>query len=154
MAAMLKYLRIALTALSLTACVLLVALWVRSYWKIDEIGGISPNGLVAFLLDRGVIGYGWETSPRSILNVERWYREVRYPAQYPMPGTLGFYYGTPTPGLTCVTLPYWFIVLVTAATAISPWLPWSKRFSLRTLLIATTLVAVGMGIVVTIVQAG
>ena len=29
---MLKYLRIAVTALSLTACVLLIALWVRSYW--------------------------------------------------------------------------------------------------------------------------
>ena len=28
---MLKYLRIAVTALSLTACVLLIALWLRSY---------------------------------------------------------------------------------------------------------------------------
>jgi hypothetical protein len=32
---MLKYLRIALTALSLTACVLFVALLVRSYWWSD-----------------------------------------------------------------------------------------------------------------------
>jgi hypothetical protein len=32
---MLKYVRIAVTALSLTACVLLVALWVRSYWHFD-----------------------------------------------------------------------------------------------------------------------
>jgi hypothetical protein len=32
---MLKYLRIAVTALSLTACVLLVALWVRSYFYMD-----------------------------------------------------------------------------------------------------------------------
>jgi hypothetical protein len=35
--AMLKYLRIAVTALSLTACVLLVALWVRSYWWVDAV---------------------------------------------------------------------------------------------------------------------
>ena len=34
---MLKYLRIAVTALSLTACVLLIALWVRSYWSRDLI---------------------------------------------------------------------------------------------------------------------
>jgi hypothetical protein len=34
---MLKYLRIAVTALSLTACVLLIALWVRSYWLRDEV---------------------------------------------------------------------------------------------------------------------
>jgi hypothetical protein len=33
---MLKYLRIAVTALCLTACVLLVALWVRSYWRIES----------------------------------------------------------------------------------------------------------------------
>ena len=39
-----RYLRIAVTTLSLTACVLLVALWVRSYWWCDvgytRIGGI------------------------------------------------------------------------------------------------------------------
>src|SRR5688572_20306712 len=35
--AMLKYLRIAVTALSLTACVLLIALWVRSYWRADRL---------------------------------------------------------------------------------------------------------------------
>src|SRR5687767_11386334 len=39
MAAMLKYLRIAVTALSLTACVLLIALWVRSYWWMDNVWG-------------------------------------------------------------------------------------------------------------------
>ena len=32
---MLKYLRIAVTALSLTACVLLIAMWVRSYLRLD-----------------------------------------------------------------------------------------------------------------------
>jgi hypothetical protein len=33
---MLKSLRIAVTTLSLTACVLLIALWVRSYWWADR----------------------------------------------------------------------------------------------------------------------
>ena len=32
---MLKYLRIAVTALSLTACVLLIALWVASYSRLE-----------------------------------------------------------------------------------------------------------------------
>ena len=32
---MLKYLRIAVTVLSLTACVLLIGFWVRSYWRCD-----------------------------------------------------------------------------------------------------------------------
>jgi len=44
-------------------------------------------------------------------------------------------------------MPFWVPVLVTAALATVPWFHWSKRFSLRTLLIATTLVAVVLGII-------
>jgi hypothetical protein len=41
---MLKYLRIAVTALSLTACVLSIAVWVRSYWWTDDIRwGVSET---------------------------------------------------------------------------------------------------------------
>jgi hypothetical protein len=43
-------------------------------------------------------------------------------------------------------IPMWFFVLVSGALAIAPWLPW--RFSLRTLLITMTLVAVVMGAIV------
>ena len=54
---MLKYLRIAVTALSLTGCVLLVALWVRSYSRFDltanrvffsVMGRVYINGAIAF----------------------------------------------------------------------------------------------------------
>jgi hypothetical protein len=41
--------------------------------------------------------------------------------------------------------PDWFVVL---GCVVAPWIKWSRRFSLRTLLIATTLVAVGLGIIV------
>ena len=47
--------------------------------------------------------------------------------------------------------PHWFLVSTLFTLAAIPWLPaakWLKRFSLRTLLIATTLVAVGLGVVV------
>ena len=37
---------------------------------------------------------------------------------------------------------------IVAVLAAAPWLRWSKQFSLRTMLIATTLVAVGLGIAV------
>jgi hypothetical protein len=49
--------------------------------------------------------------------------------------------------LVCV--PYWFLVPLTATFAIGPWVQWFKwHFSLRTLLIATTFVAIGLGLVV------
>jgi hypothetical protein len=48
--------------------------------------------------------------------------------------------------------PYWFLILLTAAIAAAPWLRWPKRFSLRTLLIATTLVAVVLGLIVAVLR--
>jgi|tagenome__1003787_1003787.scaffolds.fasta_scaffold20336931_2 hypothetical protein len=46
------------------------------------------------------------------------------------------------------TVPAWSAVPILAVIVILPWLSWSTRFSLRTLLIATTLVAVGLGLIV------
>ncbi len=49
-----------------------------------------------------------------------------------------------------LTVPLWFPVSLVATVAVLPWaVPLSKlrRFSLRTLLIATTLVAVGLGLI-------
>jgi len=45
-----------------------------------------------------------------------------------------------------IRLPYFLLVALSAAAVAVPWLRW--RFSLRTLLIATTLVAVGLGWIV------
>jgi hypothetical protein len=47
-----------------------------------------------------------------------------------------------------IFIPYWFPVLILAAMAAFPWIRWSKRFSLRTLLIAMTVVAALLGAVV------
>jgi hypothetical protein len=50
-----------------------------------------------------------------------------------------------TPNGKGLILPHWLPVLVATAFGALPWLTW--RFSLRTLLIATTLVAVALGLV-------
>jgi hypothetical protein len=42
--------------------------------------------------------------------------------------------------------PYWFPVLISGVLAAVPWIRW--RFSLRTLLIATTIIAVVLGLIV------
>ncbi len=60
---------------------------------------------------------------------------------------LGFYFKRDPTSLR-VDIPYWFGVLIATGIAAAPWLSlWSKRFSLRTLLIATTLVAIGLGLI-------
>ena len=46
-------------------------------------------------------------------------------------------------------IPYWMLTLLLSIVGLTPWLPWSSlRFSLRTLLIATTLLAVVLGLTV------
>ena len=45
-----------------------------------------------------------------------------------------------------LAVPYWWLVWPTSLLVMLPWIHW--RFSLRTLLIATTLVAVVLGLIV------
>jgi hypothetical protein len=52
------------------------------------------------------------------------------------------------PGGWFCTVPHWFAVLLSMIFAVVPWLHWSKNFSLRTLLIVTTLIAAVLGLIV------
>jgi hypothetical protein len=44
--------------------------------------------------------------------------------------------------------PHWFLVLLAVMMSAAPWMRWKWRFTLRTLLIAITLVAVVLGLIV------
>jgi hypothetical protein len=57
---------------------------------------------------------------------------------------LGFYFNVGKSNLR-TSIPHWFPPVLVLALATAPWLRW--RFSLRTMLIATTLVAVVLGLV-------
>ena len=46
------------------------------------------------------------------------------------------------------TVPIWFPVMLVAALAVAPWIRWSTRFGLRTILILTTFVAAVLGLIV------
>ena len=149
---MLHYLRIAISALSLTACVLLVVLWVRSYKYIDffvwrcgdsrELVCMSSKSGITVDLQRVGLPWSharsWFVESRTIQENERMKLDFSYP-----PSILWFRVAD-----SYVKMPHWFLVLVSLSLITTPWFPWSRRFSLRTLLIATTLVAVGLGVVV------
>jgi hypothetical protein len=55
---------------------------------------------------------------------------------------------TQVPGGAIVHLPYWLLVGISAVVGVAPWIKWSFRFSRRTLLFVTTLVAVGLGLII------
>jgi hypothetical protein len=139
-AGMLKYLRLAVTALSLTACVLLVALWVRSYSREVVVGYVdSHNRGWHFVSWRG--GAMFSTAEYDFSKPGAWRKYVSWE-----PGILGFG-GFRTARSFSLRLPYWFPVLLCAGLSAAPWIKW--RFSIRALLVATAVVAVGLGIIFT-----
>ncbi len=148
----LRYLRIAFSATCLIACVLLIALWIRSYAWVDSVSkrvsattwitGWSLEGEILWMLESNPNDSrpaGWNIDK---MRIEEW-NDVMDENPYYQPHPFG------SPVLRRIafdSIPYWFSTLIVATLAALPWIRW--RFSLRTLLIATTLFAVALGLIV------
>jgi hypothetical protein len=133
-------------------CVLLIVLWVRSYRERDFISRIdnnrwrttlgSNNGYV--YLDHRQIpllpGFGYWSASAG------WKIHRSDPIIY-MPAV---FYWHSTASETDIRVPYRYlapiVLAIFASFAVLPWVP--RKFSLRTLLIATTLIAVVLGLMV------
>ena len=135
-----RTLRIAWSVTSGAAALLLLLLWVRSYWRLQilekrigsqavQVSSVKSHIAIARLDPRATIG-------RSYLSVV-----AGDSADWRKKGALGFAYCHDST-VTALIAPHWVPALVFATIAAIPWIHW--RFTLRTLLIATTLVAVGL----------
>jgi hypothetical protein len=174
MAPMLKRVRIVVTCFFLLLCVLFAALWVRSYlygdnfeamryWKTEGTGSKIPADQYTLSSVSGVIFFRHlPGSHRGTLTWDFSYRDTD-PKFALRRGIFGFYWrrgplgapGKPLPGpnkllMTAFSIPHWFLVLVTAslAIAIKPKPHW--HFSLRQIVVFTTLFAVLLGIGLTV----
>jgi hypothetical protein len=152
-----RKLRIAWSVVCGIATVLLIVLWARSYWWYECIGLNNLYFGISLSTGRGKILY--QIYGPATATASHWYY-VYHPV---IPG--GLYSGKSffeilyghgdypyriylTPGLSVI--PYWLLVAFAALLAPLPWLRW--RFTPRTLLIATTLVAVVLGLIVWLVR--
>jgi hypothetical protein len=150
-----RKLHIAFSATCLIACVLLIALWVRSYWWMEQVSlphihtqtvqvGYGCGDIAISVIDSELVPNDSGSVPNVHLATDEWLRllsldSLESPSQVwgaVMHGNGGF----------TVFIPFWFFVLVAFGISTVPWLRW--RFSLRTLLITTTLVAVVLGLAV------
>jgi hypothetical protein len=134
-----RKLRIAWSVAWGVVAVLVCVLWVRSYYWYDFTQG--PAGI---------------TSASGSLYVRKEVAIIRFAGLRTLlpplaANPLGMFsiaskgaIVQPAPG--GITLPYWLLLSFIAGITIVPWLRW--RFSLRTLLITTTLVAVLLGLFV------
>ena len=148
-----RKLRIALSVGWGLACVLLIVLWVRSYWWYDVLYGRFSNAVnIQIGSCRGNVGYTRVNDGSVIRWGTKTYSMEDWDARGGVNGKwLGYIHGGTLQLLTIadVGVPHWFLMLVFMALTAAPWyrqIRW--RFSLRTLLIATSLVAVVLGLIV------
>ena len=140
--------------------VLLCVLWVRSYSWMDQTGGRTPgDSRVIMISCLGTIRFWFETlSPTdslpwsvgpsftaaSFYHATHRREEFRIVPSAPPPTNWfpGFYFGR-----RGFVIPHWFFFACFAGLTTLGFVKWPQRFSLRTLLIATTLVAVVLGLI-------
>jgi hypothetical protein len=141
-----RKLRIAFSAACAISCLLMIVFWVRSWdiqdstknWYGDEWKYEIPGQRIfKVLANRGAV----RLSTARFIG----YWTISVPEEDTL--VLGFGIRNDPPSL-CVRIPCWFLVALPAGLAAVPWFRWSNRFSLRTLLIATTLLAVSLGLAV------
>ena len=132
-------------------CALLIVLWVRSHSRRDVVEQVQPTSVRAFTSMRGQL----EFSDKDTTHLSIWPRVARnwtlnnYPARTYLPTqnipNFDFYR---SPLRLSIIVPHWLPVFVTGGFAFVPWVSLSRRFSLRTLLIGMTVVALGLGMAV------
>jgi hypothetical protein len=150
-----RKLRMAWSVMWGVVAVLLVAAWVRSYWRCDHaFGYLGPRYNFYANTQRGDFGLAvWNDTqnpgaPRFAVGTGPVTHDpviapfVRGPL-----ATIGIRWLVSTGFVFAMPL-WWPLMLVFTLLAVS-WPSWSRRFSLRALLIATTLAAVGLGLIMT-----
>ena len=143
-------------------CVLLIVLWVRSYWKLDGISGNRGVHYVYFDTLQGDFHFArivssstkpipWRAFHNPIVDTDL---QSRDDSQKGIHHVLGIGWKVLGNGWQ-VTVALWLPALISGVFAVAPWIRHLKRrFSLRTLLITTTLVAVVLGLIVWVSRMG
>ena len=141
-----RKLRIAWSIACGIACVLLCVLWGRSYWYADDlvITLTKTRQLELQSVPGRCIGFIAYAPSRPISSFARYMRTTPEGAEHAhlKHGVLGGEWAMST-----VWVAHWILAAVFLLLGIVPWARY-VRFSLRTLLIATTLIAVVLGLAV------
>jgi hypothetical protein len=152
-----RKLRIAWSVACGIAFLLLIVLWVRSYRVSDDWRRANGGKLLNIQSYRGEFGIGrwsfprpipWRHSANRIDEIDEPAKRLWTPMKDQAPlSYVGIRWQTLMP-LNLFAIRYWSPVVLSGTLATLPWLSlWSGRYSLRTLLIATTLVAVVLGLI-------
>ena len=142
-----RNLRIAFSTTCLLACLLLIALWVRSYWKRTSVEIlVTPANRYYLHSTSGTVVI--EREARVFDGIE--FLPVYGRSDYsPLATNAGLKIISDSNGdVHATSISYWLLLTTNLVLSAAPWIKWSTRFSIRTMIIATTLVALGLGVIV------
>jgi hypothetical protein len=157
-----RKLRIAWSIVCGIICLLIIIVWIHGYWSWDLLFVRYRPGGFQFTSTCGrVICIRWWNYAPDYVNYNRWFT---YKGEWigDLPGVnwpldesafewrSGWWTGSDRAYVNSLVFqaPTWFPTTIAALFTALPLYGWRPRFSLRALLIATTLVAVGLGLIV------
>ena len=152
---MTRRVRIAVSVFFAVLTVLLCVLWVRSYWTRDHFRWHVTTGRALSVSSRGgIVGVvTWTEDLDGVTSLVDSGPVAGSPPRRQMSNPLRFeLLRSQEFGSLGVVVPYWFPIFITAVCVAIPWVLNTRRFSLRTLLIATTLVAVALALVIRLIS--
>jgi hypothetical protein len=131
-------------------CLLLIGLWVRSYWRWDNVAwGISAQQGLLVSSQSGAMTFTYRDLNGTEVSLVKWQvltQDSPDTNLLPIGGIeeswAGFLFLLGEDAVF-VVVPYWFLVPLAIAFVAVPWVSW--RFSLRTLLMALAVVALLLG---------
>jgi hypothetical protein len=126
----------------------LIVWWIRSYWIADQYTArINQTGLRCSNLRGSIVLSFFEATERTGLQSDySWGPAARQRLDKDISKHFYWFVARRSNGVTSIVLPSWFLIILCAGCAIAPWLRW--QFNVRTLLIATALVAAALGLIV------
>jgi hypothetical protein len=145
---MLRYVRYAAALVFALLAVGFVALWVRSYWWSDKLGGSLGSCYMVLMTNQGIVSFDWSCEMLSMpeLHFESfpfdprqtdWRDETFAGFGHSRLGTFrGLYF------------PLWFLAATSLGLAALFAFKRAWRYSLRAILVATTLLAAILGLAV------
>jgi hypothetical protein len=148
---LLPYLRIAFSALCGLACLLSIALWVRSFsWWDDAIVRISSTAVHLISAEGRIVIFIQRTTLSTLFisfsDPLSLHQSPEGGERHPWFGVYGWRTRNTGGSGIAVKVAHCVLVMVAGALAIIPWCP--LKFSLRSVLIATTATAVVFGLMV------
>jgi hypothetical protein len=112
---------------------LLMVMWIRSYWAVDRIERHSKTGEFVLVHWLGNVYVAFNDFTGTPPTPVRW--KLQTARKFSPVSDRGVDIGTP----------YWFLMAFAATIGYLPWVRW--RFSLSTLLIVVTLIALLLGMI-------